>query len=118
MTEEVKRYNDNLSRLFNEESKITNRVSSEDRLDDDVFKKALAKWGKEEQFWMVAEECGELLSAINKVRRDRMDPLHFMEEVVDVAIMMKQMRTIDPDLYDMIYGFKVSRIRRRLGMEE
>lgn len=107
-----------LEELFSPENRVTKRVSSEDKLNDDVFKNALEKWGREEQFWMVAEEVGELLSAINKVRRGRMDPLHMMEEIVDVAIMMKQMRFIDPDLFDMLYNFKVNKIRRKLGMEE
>jgi hypothetical protein len=107
-----------LESLFEEKNRITSRVPSEDKLNDDVFKKALEVWGKEEQFWMMVEEAGELITAINQVRRGRIDPLNMMEEVVDVAIVAKQLRFIDPDLYDMIYAFKVNKIRRKLGMEE
>lgn len=126
----------NLEELFltDEDKKILNLVEDlsesnkemyemvfgeKDKLDKTVFESALEKIGKEEQFWMVVEECGELISEINKVRRGRTKKLEYlMEEVVDVFIMMKQMRYINPRLFDKIYSEKVARLRRKLGMGE
>ena len=36
----------------------------------EVYETALTKWGVENQLWMVIEECGELLNAIGKMRRE------------------------------------------------
>ena len=118
MESKAKRGTEVLESLFETENRLSNNINKTKKLDDELFKTALEKWGKEEQFWMAVEEMGELLSAINQVRRGRIEPLHMMEEIVDVFIMMSQLRYIDPDLFDMIYAFKVKRIRRKLGMEE
>ena len=37
----------------------------------EIYKAALEKWGVNPQIGMLTEECGELLSAINKFNRSR-----------------------------------------------
>ncbi len=81
----------------------------------DLYKKALDVWGEDAQIGMVIEECGELLSAINKLERGRVTEEDFMEEVVDVYIMMNQMRELNKDLFDKIYKYKINRIRNKLN---
>ena len=88
----------------------------EDKLNDEVFELALTKWGEQAQVGMVIEECGEVLSAINKYYRSRIQIDDLIEEFVDVYIMMRQMRFMNKELFDKIYEKKVIRIKKRLGL--
>ena len=88
----------------------------EDQLNDEVFQLALTKWGEQAQVGMVIEECGEVLSAINKYYRSRIQIDDLIEEFVDVYIMMRQMRFMNKELFDKIYEKKVIRIKKRLGL--
>jgi NTP pyrophosphatase (non-canonical NTP hydrolase) len=62
--------------------------------DDEIFKKALAKWGRESQIGMVYEECGELITALNQFHRGRIGLAEVIDEVADVTIMIKQLSYI------------------------
>ena len=52
---------------------------------------ALNKYGIENQKWMLVEECGELLNAVAKLRRDRVSKKEVITELADVQIMVEQM---------------------------
>lgn len=55
-----------------------------------IYEKALTQWGVENQLWMVVEECGELLNAIGKMRRNRVTREDVITELADVSIMCEQ----------------------------
>lgn len=86
-------------------------------LNEEVFEAAIKKYGHEVQIGMAQEEMGELLVAINHLKRNRIEFSAFMEEVVDVHIMMSQLRYMDPKLFDNLYEVKVARVRKRLGID-
>lgn len=52
---------------------------------------ALNAYGIIKQQWMLIEECGELLNAIAKSKRDRAGKDEIITELVDVSIIVEQM---------------------------
>ena len=84
-----------------------------------ICKEAVNVWGTSSQIGMFVEEIGEVLQAINKLSRktdeERYDNL--IEELVDLQIMLIQMRIIYhiPDkLWDEMMDKKTRRLRQRL----
>lgn len=61
---------------------------------NELYKKAIDKWGKEEQLKMVAEECLELALAIRHNLRGKATARDIIEEAADVEIMLEQLREI------------------------
>ena len=59
-------------------------------LTDNPYREAVKQWGVELQVGMVAEECGEMLSALSKFRRGRIKPMELASEIADVRIMLDQ----------------------------
>lgn len=62
-----------------------------------VYRNALATWGAESQEWMLIEEMGEVMQALNKVRRADTARQHIpiyrtmlLGELADLAIMLEQ----------------------------
>ena len=60
----------------------------------EIYKAALEKYGVGAQIGMLAEECGELLSAINKFNRSRCSSDDVLTELADVSIMVEQLSLI------------------------
>ena len=60
----------------------------------EIYKAALEKYGVGAQIGMLTEECGELLSAINKFNRSRCSNDDVLTELADVSIMVKQLYLI------------------------
>lgn len=56
-----------------------------------LYNKALATYGVLPQVLMVVEECGELMSALSKYNRDRVEAKDVITELADVSIMVEQM---------------------------
>lgn len=56
-----------------------------------LCEKAIKTFGAEDQINMVTEECGELLSALNKYRRGRIGKDDVITEIADVLIMCVQL---------------------------
>lgn len=83
-------------------------------LNDDIFKKAIEKWGVRSQMDVAVEEMGELIVDIMHMRRNKVNLEKLMEEVVDVSIMMKQLRYLDEELFEKIYKQKVNHIVKRI----
>jgi NTP pyrophosphatase (non-canonical NTP hydrolase) len=59
---------------------------------------AIAKWGTTHQVNQCQEECGELIAAINRLRRGRIDIGQLASEVADVRIVVEQMTQIVNEL--------------------
>lgn len=82
-----------------------------------LYAKALIKWGLDAQLNMLQEECGELIVAINKLRRSKYRRKSYVaEEAVDVKILIEQVilgLKIDKQT-DKFMTFKLKRLARRL----
>ena len=55
-----------------------------------IYNNALNAYGIHAQLMMVVEECAELVNAIAKSRRNRVDIDAIITELADVAIMVEQ----------------------------
>ena len=83
-----------------------------------VYRMALEKWGAESQLNMLVEECGELVAAVNRFRRDRVSLTGLLEEIADVEIMLEQMRLIfDGELIDAYKRQKQARLAILAGLD-
>jgi NTP pyrophosphatase (non-canonical NTP hydrolase) len=60
---------------------------------NEICKRAVAKWGVEAQLDQAVEEAAELIQAVNKFKRYN-SPWPLIEEMVDVEIMIGQLKTI------------------------
>lgn len=81
-----------------------------------IFTDAVEKWGKDAQIGMVHEEIGELLQAINKVKRGKAGLVDIATEIADVEIMVEQLKGIY-NLHDIVEtekNYKLNRIARKL----
>jgi len=86
-------------------------------IDRGLLNKALKEWGTEAQLDMVIEECAELIGAIQKWRRHRVESEKVLEECVDVTLMMEQLKMMldAPTLFDQIKEKKLARLKNLLG---
>ena len=84
----------------------------EDKIE--LYKKAIATYGKEAQIGMAFEEMGELIVALNHYKRDRSDIQSIKEEIADVQIMMEQLALIFGSVND-IKEEKLIRLKTRLN---
>lgn len=85
----------------------------------EVYETALTKWGIENQLWMVTEECGELLNAIGKMRRERVTREDVITELADVTIMCEQIaQYMGYDDYTKEIERKIDRLKNRLENKE
>jgi len=85
---------------------------------DDLYLAALREWGPKTQLDMVIEECSELIHAISKVKRKRMAIEDMEPEMVDVYIMLQQMRVLLDETgvsnWDNIYRDKMKYLKELL----
>jgi len=84
---------------------------------ENLARQAQAKWGQEAQLNMVIEECVELIDAIQKYRRGRVDFEKVVEEGVDVELMIEQLEVImeEPVLWRSIRDDKLDRLQGMLN---
>lgn len=61
---------------------------------DELYKKAIDRYGKTPQVNMVFEECGELITSIARLIRGRDADDDVITELADVSIMIEQMALI------------------------
>lgn len=90
----------------------------------DLYRKAIDKWGVDAQLDMLAEECAELIHARMRLLRAEaparagvleaaMD--HFVEELADVEIVVEQARLIvGPERVDEAKQRKLERLEKML----
>ncbi len=69
---------------------------------------------------MVIEECVELIDAIQKWRRHRIDSVKVLEEGVDVELMIGQLKVMlnAPVLWDNVRAEKLKRLKLLLSKED
>ena len=63
---------------------------------NEICKTAITKWGVEAQLDQAVEEAAELIQAVNKFKRYN-SPWPLIEEMVDVEIMIGQLKAIVRD---------------------
>lgn len=83
--------------------------------------KSFEKWGKENQFRQLQEECAELIAVINHFlkKEDEKNTKDFLEEFVDVCIMVDKFRTYitnskNNEQFQQIFNEKVRTLREYL----
>ena len=84
--------------------------------EESICQKAIRIFGIADQTGMLSEECGELLSAINKFKRGRIEREEVAQEIADVIIMCLQMADYFGyyDVKDAISN-KLSRLEERMN---
>lgn len=86
---------------------------------EEIYKKAIAKYGVEAQCKMAIEEMAELLNAMMKFDRGRNTVDDIVEEIADVTIMMRQLSIVyGQKAVDLQISYKTQRLARRLKKEE
>ena len=86
-----------------------------------VYEEALRLWGIQAQIGMMMEEMGELIVALNRYDRGRIAASDVLEELVDVSIMIDQMRIyFDPSgsCWDLKRNDKLLRLADRVSQED
>lgn len=82
----------------------------------EIYKRAFDQWGLEDQVFMVFEECSELINALCKLRRGRVDLGDLVSELADVQIMLEQMIYIYSldNAFEEMKKTKLERLKERL----
>lgn len=84
-----------------------------------LYQSAVAKWGQDAQLRMLQEECCELGAEVNKCFRNKGLTHQLIEEMVDVEIMVEQIKfcvLTDEEIgqYVEIQRAKLYRLKERL----
>jgi len=82
-----------------------------------IYQEAIKKWGINFQLDVLVEECGELIHSVMKFRREKSlgNFIHFVEEIVDVEIMINQIKTmLSTSVYEEIKKEKINRLKELL----
>ncbi len=57
----------------------------------DLYKKTVEKWGEEAQYDQAIEECAELITALQHLKRKKNDRQAVIDELADVTLMLGQL---------------------------
>lgn len=92
---------------------------------EELYQKAIEKWGVVSQIEMLNEESIELALAVRKFLRNNKNPeyeftnaTNLIEEIVDVEIMIEQLCYIYPSFKNQIQevkDFKLQRLEKRIN---
>lgn len=91
-----------------------------DRLErEEVYRMAVACFGKPPQKLMAIEEMSELTKAICKDFRGKLNMENLVEEMADVQIMLEQLKIIYDahEAVDTAMELKIKRLRQLLNMD-
>lgn len=89
-------------------------MSKEER--NNIYRKALEKWGATAQITMVYEELGELATALARYERGRATDEDVITELADVTIMCEQMGLLfGNEKYEEEINRKITRLQERLN---
>ena len=91
-----------------------------DRIErEEVYRMAVACFGKPSQKLMAIEEMSELTKAICKDFRGKLDMKNLVEEIADVQIMLEQLKIIYDahEAVDAAMELKIKRLRELLNMD-
>lgn len=84
----------------------------------ELCKRAIDKFGALSQMDMMVEECAECIAAIEhfkRLNRNKHDPTEVIDELVDVEIVLTQMKLIfGGDVWEDIHTQKVDRLKKLL----
>ena len=82
-----------------------------------LLSEAIETWGLDAQLEMLAEECAELIVAIQHMKRNRVGWDAVGEEMADVRIMVDQISILDKisDIVLMKENDKLNRLEKRLN---
>jgi len=80
------------------------------------MQQALQEWGTQSQLDMIIEECAELIDAIQKWRRRRVETIKVLEEAVDVELCLEQLKLMldAPKLFENVRQEKLARLDKLL----
>ena len=84
---------------------------------DELMEQTIIKWGRASQEMLCIEECAELIDALMKHKRGRVGEMAVVEELVDVSLMVEQMRRIfdkDGCWFEQIRAQKLVRLKSLL----
>lgn len=87
-------------------------------IDESVISKSIKYYGAEIQSTVCMEECAELIQAISKVKRGKINRDNMIEEIADVLIcieMLKQMYMISDEKINKWIEKKQEREAERIG---
>ena len=90
-------------------------------IDESVIAKSVDHYGEEIQATVCMEECAELIQAISKAKRGRIDRDNMIEEIADVLIcieMLKQMYMISDEKINKWIEKKQVREVKRISQKE
>ncbi len=88
-----------------------------------ILQQAIEHYGVEHQLNILTEELGELITDVSKWRNGRIPPEKVLGEIVDVEIMIQQLKIIistkNPDLdintiMTTIMEYKLERLKQRI----
>lgn len=85
----------------------------------EVCNRAITTLGAESQIDMCIEECSELINALEKFRRGRVEKKDVITEIADVQIMCKQMQILfgsDETLLER--NRKIERLSKRIEKQK
>ena len=86
-------------------------------LDNEIIHGAVESFGAQNQINMAVEECAELVDALMKYRRGRVDLNAIVTEIADVQIMCAQLEYIfggSTKIVEMERARKMDRLRGRI----
>lgn len=101
--------------------KALNEAIPKITVDKEVIHKSIQHYGEENQSTVCMEECAELIHAISKAKRGKLNKENLKEEIADVLIcieMLKQMYGIPSSDIDRWIGKKQARELERMGANE
>lgn len=87
-------------------------------IDESVISKSIKYYGEEIQSTVCMEECAELIQAISKAKRGKINRDNMIEEIADVLIcieMLKQMYMISDEKINKWIEKKQEREAERIG---
>ena len=67
-------------------------------IDEDIIFKSILQYGRASQSTVCMEECAELIQAISKAKRGKLDADNLTEEMADVLICIEMLK----QLYDIV----------------
>lgn len=88
-------------------------------MEQEQIKEIVTHYGTNDRARLLMEECGELVQAANKILRYPDKPetrVNLLEEMVDVSIMIEQIRTLfnyDELEWNHMMQYKTNRIKKR-----
>ena len=82
-------------------------------INDPIYQKAVETFGQAAQKRLLIEECSELITAICHHFRGRATDDQVIEEMVDVQLMLNQMRVLinDESKWERWFAYKLDRLR-------